>query len=192
MKKIEIKNSVLDKLDMESFLEKIGCYHEYFVMKSGQEHYRLIRYLASKINTNVIEIGTHCGTSAFAMSIDTQYDIITYDIMNVKLNDFSDVKNIKFHITEFMNHAENKETILKSDMIFIDAPHNGDYELSCYNWLIENNYEGIVVWDDIHLNQPMKNFWDNVTHEKIDVTNYGHITGTGIVLFGNKVEIVLK
>ena len=77
-------------------------------------------------------------------------------------------------------------------MIFIDAPHDGMYEKKCYEWLQKNNFTGIAVWDDIHLNAAMENFWQSITHTKIDVTRYGHVTGTGVVNFSNNLEIVLK
>jgi predicted O-methyltransferase YrrM len=198
MKKIELSNSVLDNLDMKSHVNKIGCYHEYFILESGKEHYRLLRYLASKIDTHIIEIGTHCGSSAVALSIDTNHEIITYDVVDVKIKDLSEISNIRFKLTEFMNDLENKELILNSKMIFIDAPHDGIYEKKCYDWLVENNYKGLVVWDDINLNDEMRNFWEtyvipeNSNFKKMDVTKYGHITGTGITNFSDDLEIILK
>lgn len=192
MKKIEIENSILDSLDMHAGLSGIQCYHDYFVLESGQEHYRLLRYLSSKVNSHVIEIGTHCGSSAFAMSMDTKYDVITYDITDIKHNNRSTPKNVIYKISEFMDDIENKELILSSRMIFIDAPHNGEYELRCYDWLKMNDYDGIVVWDDIHLNEQMRVFWENVTDKKIDATKYGHVTGTGIINFSKDMEIILK
>lgn len=192
MKRIELQNSILNGLDMNSGLNSIQCYHNYFTLESGQEHYRLLRYLSSKVDSHVIEVGTHCGSSAFAMSMDTNYDIITYDILDIKDNNRVSPKNVIYKISEFMTDDENKQLILTARMIFIDAPHNGEYETQCYNWLKSNNYDGIVVWDDIHLNESMKNFWENVTDKKIDVTKYGHITGTGIINFSNDMEIILK
>lgn len=192
MKRIELENSVLDALDMNSRLNEIQCYHAYFTLESGREHYRLLRYLSSKVNSHVIEIGTHCGSSAFAMSMDTNHDIITYDITDIKNGNLPSPKNVIYKISEFMDDDKNKELILSARMIFIDAPHNGDYETACYEWFKENKYSGIVVWDDIHLNENMEIFWENVTHKKIDVTKYGHVTGTGIVNFSNDMEIILK
>lgn len=192
MTRIEIENSILNALDMHSGLNGIHCYHDYFVLESGKEHYRLLRYLSSKVNSHIIEIGTHCGSSAFAMSMDTRHDVITYDIIDIKNNNRSTPKNVIYKMGEFMDDFENRELILSSKMIFIDAPHNGEYESICYEWLKSNNYNGIVVWDDIHLNEDMKVFWENVTDKKIDVTKYGHITGTGIINLSNDMEIVLK
>lgn len=192
MNKIELNNNDLDNIEMELLSKQLACYAEYFVLKSGQEHYRLLRYLAKKINSDIVEIGTHCGTSAVALSADTSHNVFTYDICDIKQKDFSHLSNVQFIIGDFMSDTNNKNNILNSKMIFIDAPHNGEFEFQCYNWLIENNYNGITVWDDIYLNKEMQNFWNSVEHKKLDITKYGHVTGTGLIYFTDKIEIVLK
>jgi hypothetical protein len=37
--------------------------------------------------------------------------------------------------------------------------------------------------DDIHLNEAMINYWNSFTEEKYDLTNIGHWSGTGMVIF---------
>lgn len=192
MNKIELDNNILNAIEMETLSKEVTCYAEYFILNGGQEHYRLLRYLAKNINSDIVEIGTHCGTSAVALSADTEYTVFTYDIHDIKQKDFSYLSNVKFIIGDFMNDTSNKNNILNSKMIFIDAPHNGEFELQCYNWLVDNNYNGITIWDDIHLNKEMKHFWDSVQHRKVDITKYGHVTGTGLIYFTNETEIVLK
>jgi hypothetical protein len=49
--------------------------------------------------------------------------------------------------------------------------------------LISINYKGYLLLDDIHLNFEMERFWGSITKEKYDITNIGHITGTGVVYF---------
>ena len=53
------------------------------------------------------------------------------------------------------------------------------------------NYAGMVLCDDIHISQDMKNFWNDVPLKKIDVTKYGHVTGTGIIVFDPTVVDVI-
>lgn len=190
--KITLNNSVLDALDMDSFVHELCVYQNYFVMNSGQEHYRLIRYLASKIESNVIEIGTHAGSSAIAMSLDTKYTVLTYDIVDEKCKRYDHFENIIFKIQEYQTDTEKEEFILGSKMIFIDAPHNGFFERSCYEWLKQKNYKGITVWDDIHLNDHMISFWSDVDLPKIDLSKYGHITGTGLIDFSSDIEFILE
>lgn len=188
---IYLDNETLNDINMNDDLKVINCYGQYYDRPSGEEHYRLLKYLAKNIDGDITEIGTHCGTSAVALATSSDYEVITYDIVNLKTNDLSHIENLTFRLCEFNDDIDYKEKILNSKMIFIDAPHNGNFEMMCYNWLIENDYKGITVWDDIHLNTEMENFWNSVTHNKIDVTNYGHVTGTGIIFFSDDVEIGL-
>jgi hypothetical protein len=37
--------------------------------------------------------------------------------------------------------------------------------------------------DDINLNNPMKEFWNVITEDKYDISEYGHWSGTGLVIF---------
>lgn len=190
-KTIYLDNETLDDIDMSDDIKVIGCYGEYYDKPSGQEHYRLLKYFAKNIDGPIIEIGTHCGTSAVALATATEHEVITYDIDDVKLNNLNHIKNLKFRICEFNTDDDYKEKILNSKMIFIDAPHTGQFEQMCYEWLVDNNYKGITIWDDIHLNEEMEMFWYGVEHNKMDVTDYGHITGTGIIFFSDDVEIGL-
>lgn len=188
---IYLDNETLDDIDMSDDMGVIGCYHDYYDKPSGQEHYRLLKYFAKNIDGPIIEIGTHCGTSAVALANSTEHDVITYDIVDVKENNLSHIKNLTFRICEFTADVDYKEKILNSKMIFIDAPHTGEFEQMCYQWLVDNNYKGITIWDDIHLNEEMEIFWYGVEQNKMDVTDYGHATGTGIIFFSDDVEIGL-
>lgn len=188
--KIKLKNEVLDELDMDSHLEHLSVYQDYFPLSSGKEHYRLIRYLASQINSNVVEIGTHAASSAIAMSLDTKYNILTYDIVEMKNKNYDYLTNIVFRITDYQKDFEYEDFILNSKMIFIDAPHDGTFERGVYSWLKEKKYSGLTIWDDIHLNDAMKSFWNDVDLPKLDITKYGHITGTGAIYFSSDIELI--
>lgn len=191
--KITLSNNVLDSLDMVGPSVKYPTpYQTYFVLDSGVEHYRLVRYLASKVDTDVIELGTHAGTSAIAMSLDTNHTILTYDIVEEKTRDYSELSNITFRLADYRSDDQYRSFFERSRMIFIDAPHDGAFERDCFAWLKEQNFKGIAVWDDIHLNDPMRHFWRDIDLPKLDVTKYGHITGTGIVFFSNDIEIELQ
>jgi len=58
------------------------------------------------------------------------------------------------------------------------------FEYSQYSTIGNNECSGVLLLDDIHLNEPMQKFWDSLTQEKHDLTEFGHFTGTGMVLFG--------
>jgi hypothetical protein len=49
-----------------------------------------------------------------------------------------------------------------------------------------------MLCDDIHLSDEMERFWREIKHEKYDITQYGHHSGTGIVLFSNETTLNLS
>jgi len=76
---------------------------------------------------------------------------------------------------------ENREKIY--DIIFIGA---ADPERTIiYDYLKKNNYIGILILDDIYLNEPMRYFWNEVckNEDKMDISHLGHWSGTGIIYF---------
>ena len=75
------------------------------------------------------------------------------------------------------------EEIRKTRFIFLDVDHDGLYEDKFYSFLNSIEWKGILVLDDIHLNEPMKNFWNGISQEKYDLTQIGHWSGTGLVVF---------
>ena len=68
-------------------------------------------------------------------------------------------------------------------MILLDTFHDGTFEKIFYEYLKRISYVGTLILDDIHLNNEMKFFWNNIEKNKFDVTNIGHATGTGVVIF---------
>ena len=72
-----------------------------------------------------------------------------------------------------------------------------------YIKLKENNYKGIILYDEIKLGlghsangtrstqHKMSDFWDKVDKiYKLDITNVGHWSGTGLVNFNNNNIII--
>jgi predicted O-methyltransferase YrrM len=191
--KITINKKQLNSYDMDSLKPQITVYQEYFGEPAGQEHYRLLRFLSTQFpKGKIVEIGTHAGTSAVAMNADTTAHIVTYDIVEEKHRDMADLENVTFRICDFSTDAGYRDFILSADMIFIDAPHDGIFERFCYNWLKENNYSGLTIWDDIHLNDEMRSFWNDVDLPKQDISEVGHITGTGAIFFNTDIQLAIK
>jgi len=169
----------------------------------GKEHYFCLASIGLQLqNKKIIELGSHKGVSAVALNYgNKKYNnnntIITYDIHNVLFPNIFDNTNIQYKLENLFDDAvreQNKENILSSDLIFIDIdPHEGVLELEMYNWLKENNYKGLILFDDIHLGpghmgvttgNSMQQFWDKVdSKHKIDLTSVGHWSGTGLVCF---------
>ena len=194
---ILLNNQFLDSIDLTeeyytNHLNDSMIFSEYFSLRSGQEHYRLLTYLSMIFdNVNIFDIGTCGGASAFALSSNPNNTVYTFDIQDVHSKSLSDVNNIKFCIENILDNKEIYQTLLASPFIFLDTKHDGVFENEFYNFLVNNNYKGILGLDDIHLNDEMKNFWNNIFIKKYDVTKYGHGSGTGLVIF-NDTQIIME
>ena len=131
--------------------------------KFGTEHYKLFMAISMQLkNVSILEIGTHNGNSAIALSygnfagnnikIDT-YDII--DLLQECSRNFFNKSNINYKLENLFDinvRETNKDKILSYDIIFIDIdPHEGILEYEMLNWLKDNKYEGLIIFDDIHL-----------------------------------------
>lgn len=170
----------VESTDLEFALEFVNARH-YAQMTAPKEHYKLLAFLAKKTkgkNKTFYDIGTYKGLSAIALAANSQHKVVSYDIVNYLECKTPD--NVEFKIGDFY---EDKK-ILKSPIILTDVePHTGEFETKLLNWLIENNYKGLLIIDDIHLTPEIENFWNQIELEKIDATEYGHYSGTGIVIF---------
>lgn len=144
----------------------------------GKEHYRLLCLLSTWFNnTYIYELGTWTGGSALCLAYNKTNYVISYDIKH--LVEVERQPNVEYRQGDFIHDKQ----LLSSPLIFIDVTHDGQLERKIYNYLIENNYKGLTVWDDINLNNEMRNFWNDVKHEKHELTQFGHYSGTGVILF---------
>ena len=51
--------------------------------------------------------------------------------------------------------------------------------------LKQHDYRGMLFLDDIHLNTAMIRFWDGISELKEDLTDLGHLSGSGLVAMGS-------
>ena len=161
----------------------------FFQGAPGQEHYKLLAYLSSLYNNvDIFDIGTYFGYSALALaSGNTKNTVLSFDLE--KKGSPPTAHNIMYHFDNLMESSGQdlwKKRLLASPLIMLDIdPHEGTREYNFYLWLRENNYQGIVVCDDIvHFKEMRDNFWDKVAPEhKLDITRFGHWSGTGLMFF---------
>ena len=163
----------------DSFLKK-GYPNNWFFMEAGQEHYRLLAYIGSLYKSKtLLDIGSYQGNSAIALA-HSGNKIISYDLDTQPIIEKIKNDNIKFIKGDIL--ADN-DLILTSPFIMLDTYHNGDFEQEFVDHLINIKYKGLVMFDDIHLNNEMSNFWNGLKNEKFDLTEIGHFSGTGLVIF---------
>lgn len=124
------------------------------------------------------------------MSQNKKNKVITYDIVLKNNTLFENYSNIEIKTLDI--NKENAEIINSSNFILLDIdPHDGVQELNFYKNLINIDYKGIVMLDDIHLNDGMQKFWNNIYHEKYDLTDIGHWSGTGLINFSKEKIIII-
>jgi predicted O-methyltransferase YrrM len=175
-----------------------------FVGQPGDQHYRLLAYLSTLFNgVDIIDIGTHVGSSALALSYNPTNTVHTFDIEARMTAERKARKwggrNIQFHMENLWDEAVRvawRDRVLACPLILMDIdPHEGPMEMEFYRWLKEIGYKGLLVCDDIWYFKGMRDrFWYHIpAAEKVDVTALGHWSGTGIVHFGaQEVEVSLS
>lgn len=76
-------------------------------------------------------------------------------------------------------------------MIDVD-PHDGVQERVMMDWLRDRGWKGIMLHDDIGPVWPdIQLMWDEIPEPKIDVTEIAHMSGTGLVNFGEVHEVAI-
>jgi predicted O-methyltransferase YrrM len=185
----------INKINLSCFNDMITEQYEIeeFNSNCGKEHYKLLAYLSTYFNNqNIIDIGTHKGKSSLALSYNKSNTILSFDIVDCVTNHKMKNRNVEFILEDLWNEDVRSKwlnTILQSPLIFLDVdPHNGTMEYDFFLFLYKNNYQGIVLCDDIWFFKEMRdNFWYKIPDEyKYDMTKFGHWSGTGIFSFKHK------
>ncbi len=161
-----------------------------FYGRPGREHYALLAYLSTFFSgKDIIDIGTHRGDSALALSYNASNRVTSFDIED-KVPDIKRYRsNVVFRIANLFDRAvreQHRRLLLDSALISIDVdPHSGEMEAEFVSWLEEEGYDGVVVLDDIWYFKPMRDkLWAQIrSGNKLDVTPLGHWSGTGLVSF---------
>ena len=180
----------LDALDTSYYNSFVSDTNSELFGKAGYEHYKLLSYLSSKFNNaTILDIGTHMGHSALALSYNTTNVIHSFDIVDNVVPAIKNVPNAQFHQADLFNKEVFDKwapVILQCPFIFLDVdPHNGHMETTFLGYLKELKYVGFVVCDDIWYFKEMRNhFWYKVEDKyRYDLTDLGHWSGTGIITF---------
>lgn len=159
------------------------------------EHYRLLSGLVSVLRPkSVVEIGTAEGLSALSMktTLPAESRITTFDLIDWRSYSGCCLRDSDFEDGRLVQHIDDltKPSVIsgyrlileEADMIFVDAAKDGVME----EQLLEN-FDSIsfkrnllVVFDDIRL-WKMLRVWRNISSPKLDVTSFGHWSGTGFV-----------
>lgn len=178
---LKVTADELNEINLSKYLKTTddqGFPKSWFYMDAGLEHYRLLAYISKLYNgVTLLDIGSYQGSSAIALSFNKKNKVISYDIDQQPEIVEITIPNIKFI----------KGNVLKDEItapfILLDTYHDGTFEQDFVDHLVKINYKGLVMFDDIHLNKEMSNFWNGLKNEKYDLTEIGHHSGTGIAIF---------
>lgn len=157
------------------------------------EHYRLVAALVAELGARrIVEIGTYQGTAALAMlsQLPTTGRLTTFDVIPwpqikptiLRESDFADGR-LKQEIADLQSFAtmEKYRAVFQSaDFIFVDAAKDGVMEQR----FLDNFHKlglpqgPLVMFDDIR-EWKMLRIWNDIIEPKLDLTSFGHWTGTG-------------
>jgi predicted O-methyltransferase YrrM len=169
---------------------------DYFTCWPG-EHYRLLGALVQVLRPkSVIEIGTFTGLSAITMlkylpadSRMATFDVERWDAISdtvLTQRDFADGRLVQHvdNLGDAEAFARHRELIASADFMFIDGPKDNVFEYRLMELLRTVKFEKapILVFDDTRL-WSMLQFWRQLPYPKMDMTSFGHWSGTGLLEF---------
>ncbi len=164
------------------------------------EHYKLLAALVARLQPKtVVEVGTFLGLSALAMekTLPPGGRIVTFDLLPwdsfattcLRPGDFSDgrIEQILGDLADPAVFGAHEALLEKADLIFLDGPKNLAFERAFLRRLGTVKFAGpvLLVIDDIRL-WAMLDIWREIPFPKLDVTSFGHFTGTGLVRLSPK------
>lgn len=166
------------------------------------EHYRLLKALAKELNPKVVvEIGTYTGMGTFSLlqglsepGIVHTYDIIPWHQLPTHLSDeyFTSGKVTQHlaNLAEPETFKQNLAILESADLIFCDGPKDGIFEYNFIASLTELNpkQSRLLMLDDIHFKN-MIDLWRSIESPKLDMSSFGHWSGTGLVDISNGLKI---
>ena len=195
MRKVTKKTIQIDKDEVRdldvSQLEAISLNKNDW-LSAGQSEYRLYAWLSSQFDKSIIlDVGTRTGGSALALSHNENNQVISYDLQE---HGASQIKknNIEFKIQDFREDDSLNWDHVSIIMLDVD-PHDGVQEEEMMEFLEDKGWKGILLLDDIGPQWPeVEDLWNRITYPKINVTEVGHLSGTGLVNFDEKHDISWK
>ena len=143
------------------------------------KYYRCLSSFCNVFKINrVLEYGTCSGLSALCLSQYTKH-VDTFDISE-EIQDVNLLKHFNFNKLDRANDILNTPRILDYEVIFVDIDHLGETELLLHQ-RFSQEFKGIVFYDDINLNTSMRDFWEQIIQEKVELD--WHFSGFGAVLY---------
>ncbi len=165
------------------------------------DHYRLLGGLFQCIQPKtLVDVGTAQGLSVRAM-VDTcpfdakiaTFDVIPYDDKGAFPVTYLTEKDFEGGVTQYLDDIAHPSNFMKylpllnkADFIMLDGPKDGQFEERVLELLaahlkphVESGTRYLFL-DDIHFQNMIVN-WRRITSPKVDLTSFGHFSGSGLV-----------
>jgi predicted O-methyltransferase YrrM len=183
-----------DLQDIESRLKGRFQFPDALVQVWPGEHYKLLAGLVETLQPRtIVEIGTAEGMSGLALkkNLPRGGKVVTFDIIPWQSYPNPCLETADFEDGGLMQEVADlgDERVLRryrslladAQLLFIDAAKDGKLEgrLIANLETIEFRKTPIVVFDDIRV-WNMLAIWYELTWPKLDITSFGHWSGTGI------------
>jgi predicted O-methyltransferase YrrM len=159
------------------------------------EHYKLLVGLVKALAPQVvIEIGTYQGLSALALAkrlppggVVHTFDVLPWrDVPGCVLTD-QDLAGggIVTHVADLTRaevFEQHRPLVESAGLLFVDAAKDGTMERVLLERFESARFHAppIVAFDDVRL-WNMLRIWREVARPKLDLTSFGHWSGTGLV-----------
>ena len=169
------------------------------------DHYRLLSGLLSALDdssalNSIVDIGTHYGTGTRVM-LDyapnakvTTFDVTSWGEFSTTYLKDSDFADNGGRLTQYLENLQHQDTfnrhknlLLNADFIMCDGPKDGSFERSFISKLSTLSFPKkprFLLLDDIRFTSEMP-LWRQIQSPKIDLTSFGHFSGTGLVNISN-------
>jgi len=156
------------------------------------EHYRLLKALVTLLEPeSMVEIGTFTGMGSFALSQAARAGLHTFDVVpwrnfesHLTDADFSSGRVIQ-HLADLADpdqFSAHQSLLNSATLIFLDGPKDGHFEERLLRQLtrLAPRAGRVMVIDDIRFVNMVDN-WNAIASPKLDLTSFGHWSGTGLV-----------
>lgn len=180
---------------------KLGCGKKNlsdskFLNEFPGEHYRILSSIVNVTNASeVIEIGTYTGLGTLSIKegfansgkIST-FDLVAWNKLNLDSHfideDFRDgsIEQIIGDLSDNSFFEKNFNKLNNANIIFMDAPKDDNFEYKMMRLFLKlDKKKGkLLILDDIKFVN-MIDLWRSVKSPKIDLSSFGHWTGTGVI-----------
>lgn len=160
--------------------------------KQAQLLFRLINHLSY---TNILEIGGSLGvTTSYLASVNSKSKVISCEgcLEQIKiaqeLHKKLDIKNVQFIQGDFEQTLTQALSLFDHlDFVFFDGNHTKKATMSYYlQCLPKANNNSMFVFDDIHMNPDMEDFWNELILRP-EITIAIDLFHMGIVFFKKEI-----